>query len=242
MSKFHAFTKGLLRASMFDAIVSTGRTWLQNANLLDQAEHLFYYGGHFGVRNWFKLYNKFEVNDEENVPKTGPIVFVANHRSHLDPIFVSAATYRKIHWMSKLENFKEPIMQSIFKMWSAFPVVRGSGDSKALQTALDYLKSGRCIGIFPEGTRSIDNKMGKLHNGAARMAIMTGATIMPCGILGTYNVLKKGKTIPRPEKVTVNWGTPIYTSEVKGQHDDWDLVRSFTARIDEQIRKLIGEI
>ncbi|MBD3187505.1 hypothetical protein GF325_11790 [Candidatus Bathyarchaeota archaeon] len=241
MSKFHALSLGLLKASMFDSVVSTGRTLLENANLLGQAEDIFYYFTHFPIRNWFKLYNKMDIRHEENIPRKGGMIVVANHRSHLDPIFISSATFRKIHWMSKMENFEQPIMKSVFSMWSAFPVERGKGDTRALRTAIDHLKNDRCIGVFPEGTRSIDGTMGHFHNGAAKLAVMTGATLMPCGVTGTYQVLKKGKTVPKPVKVIVNWGTPVPTHEVKGQHENWDLVKSYTTRIEKQIHDLVGE-
>ncbi|MHA1684373.1 MAG: lysophospholipid acyltransferase family protein [Promethearchaeota archaeon] len=241
MSKIQSFMLGALKASMFDSIVSTGRTLLENANLLTQAEDVFYYNYHFMVRNWFKTYNQLTITNEENVPKTGPVIFVANHRSHLDPIFISASNYRQIHWMSKLENFHQPIMKSIFSMWAAFPIVRGSGDSKAMRTALYHLENGGAIGMFPEGTRSVDDRMGHLHNGASKLAVMTGATIMPCILKGTYNVLKKGTTFPRPSKVTCQWGRPIPTVQVKGQHEDWDLVKGFTKQIEDQFNELLGE-
>ncbi|NMC05002.1 MAG: 1-acyl-sn-glycerol-3-phosphate acyltransferase, partial [Candidatus Lokiarchaeota archaeon] len=180
-STFNTLLKGFLRSTMFDAFVGNYRTTMANLNLLENAEDAFYWFYHVPVRTFFNTYFKLTVKGEENVPAKGPIVFTPNHSSFLDPIVVSAsATFHQIHWIGKFEHFVEdPIVKSIFSMWSAIPIQRGKSDTAALNKAIDHLKAGHDIGIFPEGTRSLDGHIGKLHNGAAKLAITTGATIIP---------------------------------------------------------------
>ena len=245
MSWFRTLTKGVLNASMFDMAVSLGRNVLDNYNMLEQGEDVFYWWYHLPVRHFFNSYFRLTVHGEENIPVKGPIVFAPNHSSFLDPIVVSAAaTHKQIHWIGKFEHFVEdPIVKSIFSMWSAIPIKRGTGDKSAINKAIAYLERGHHhIGIFPEGTRTLDGKLGKLHNGAAKLAVTTGATVVPVGMKGMFNVLKKGKTVPKPVKVTVTFGKPIYTSDIKGMQDtNWDLVKGVTADIESELRRILGQ-
>lgn len=241
MSAFNSLLKGVLRASMFDMAVANGRQLLENYSLLDQAEDVFYWWYHLPVRQFFNTYFRMTVHGEENVPVSGPIVFCPNHSSFLDPIVVSAAaTFKKIRWIGKFEHFVEdPIVKSIFSMWSAIPIKRGTSDTHAMDVAISYLRTGGCIGIFPEGTRTLDGNLGKLHNGAAKLAVTAGATIVPIGMKGMFNVLKKGQMVPKPVQVSVTFGNPIYTSHVKGQQDNWELVKGFTAQIDKELHRML---
>ncbi len=237
--------KGVLNASMFDAFVGNYRTAMANLNLLENAEDAFYWTFHTQVRTFFNTYFKLTVKGEENVPR-GPIVFAPNHSSFLDPIVVSAsATFHQIHWLGKFEHFVEdPIVKSIFSMWSAIPIQRGKSDQAALDKAIDILKSGKpghCVGIFPEGTRSLDGHIGKLHNGAAKLAVTAGATVVPIGMVGMIRALKKGSMLPKAVPVDLEFGKPIYTSHIKGQQDDWELVRGITSQIEAELKRIVGD-
>nr|MDO8115718.1 lysophospholipid acyltransferase family protein [Candidatus Sigynarchaeota archaeon] len=246
-SAFRTLLKGALNASMIDMAVAAGRDMLANYNLLDNGEDAFYWWYHLPVRQLFNTYFKLTVHGEENVPVKGPIIFAPNHSSFLDPIVVSAsATFKQIHWIGKFEHFVEdPIVKSIFSMWSAIPIHRGKSDKGAMQKAIDILNckadSGHCIGIFPEGTRTLDGKLGHLHNGAAKLAVTTGATIVPVGMKGMFGVLKKGEMFPKPTKVSVEFGKPVYTSHIKGQQENWNLVTGITAQVEAELRRMLGQ-
>lgn len=243
MSTIKSLFNSFLKASMFDSVVDLSRTALQNYNLLENYENAFYYWFYPPVKELFKHYLRLEITGQENTPPHGPLIVAANHGSFLDPIIISASVYRQIHWMSKKENFDFPIVKSIFKLWAAFPVVRGSGDRKAMKTAIDHLEAGRCVGIFPEGTRRLRDEtlLMKLHNGAAKLAVMTGATILPVMTTGTLKMLKKGEFFPKPVKVKLRIGKPIYCDHLKGQEEDWPLVKSITAELEKRMWDLVKD-
>lgn len=240
---FRPILKGVLNASMFDMAVSAGRNLLANYNLLDNGEDAFYWTYHPAIRAIFNAYFKLTVKGENNVPMRGPLIFCSNHSSFLDPIVVSAATtFHQLHWIGKFEHFVEdPIVKSIFSMWSAIPLHRGQSDQAAMQKAINHLNAGRCIGIFPEGTRSLDGTIGKLHNGAAKLSVTTGTTIIPIGMIGMIKALKKGEMLPKSVPVAVEYGTPIYTGDVKGRQEDWELVKSVTSQIEAELHRLVGD-
>lgn len=228
---------------MFDMAVSMGRNLLANYNVLDNGEDAFYWTYHPAIRAIFNAYFNLKVTGEQNVPMKGPLVFCSNHSSFLDPIVVSAATtFHQIHWIGKFEHFVEdPIVKSIFSMWSAIPIHRGQSDQAAMQKAIDHLNNGHCIGIFPEGTRSIDGSISSLHNGAAKLAVTTGATIIPIGMIGMIKALKKGEMLPKPVHVSLEYGKPIYTLEFKGRQEEWDLVKGITNQIEAELHRLVGD-
>jgi len=226
---------------MFDQVVGTSRTFLANYNFLEQSEDIFYWTFYNSVKNFFKTYLRLKITGQENTPHHGPLIVASNHSSFVDPIIVSASVYRQIHWMSKIENFEFPIIKSIFSMWSAFPVQRGKSDKKALQTAISYLKAGKCVGIFPEGTRTPTVKVGRLHKGAARLAVLTGASILPVMLVGTYKMLKKGEMFMKPVKVTVTIGKPIETAHLKGLEDDWDVIEGITNDLQAVMNSLVPD-
>jgi 1-acyl-sn-glycerol-3-phosphate acyltransferase len=240
---FKTLLKGLLNASMFDAFVGNYRTTMANFNLLENAEDAFYWTFHTQVRTFFNTYFKLTVKGEENVPIKGPIVFTPNHSSFLDPIVVSAsATFHQIHWLGKFEHFvDDPIVKSIFSMWSAIPIQRGKSDTAALNKAITLMNQGRCIGIFPEGTRSLDGHIGHLHNGAAKLAVTAGATIVPIGMVGMIRALKKGSMLPKAVPVDLEFGKPIFTNHIKGQHENWEVVKGVTGQIEAEFKRLVGD-
>ena len=114
----------------------------------------------------------------EKIPVDGPLIIAANHLSHIDPAFIMTATKRPVSYMSKKEHFDSKIRRMVFKQVGVIPVDREAGGSEALEGAIEILKNGGAIGIFPEGTRSRDGEMGKGKTGVARLAAATGAAVV----------------------------------------------------------------
>lgn len=141
-------------------------------------------------RGWVLLFARmlfgFTIHGAERVPKSGPIVVAANHWRFFDPIFVCMAVPRRVQWMAKKELFLKPL-EVPFELLGAFPVDRQGGGRGALRTALEYLKGGWALGIFPEGTRRKrgqrnipdDNDETGAKNGAVMLAVRSGAPIVP---------------------------------------------------------------
>lgn len=140
------------------------------------------------VRTLLFFISSGDIQGRENVPRKGPLILVANHLSNGDPPIITAKTPRQIAWLTKAEWFKTPIIGSMFKAGGMIPVHRFDADLKALRNAQNHLKSGGCLGMFPEGTRSKDKVMHAGEPGTALVALRTGAMIQPLAIWGTENV------------------------------------------------------
>ena len=117
-------------------------------------------------------------------------MIVSNHVTWWDPVILGGVFKRQIHYMSKAELFRFGIMRAFLKQMGAFPVERGQADYGALKKAIELLKSGRCLGIFPEGTR-IEGGFGEFQKGAAAIAIKTNARIIPVYFQNPYKMFSK---------------------------------------------------
>jgi 1-acyl-sn-glycerol-3-phosphate acyltransferase len=162
----------------------------------------------------FKVLFAVEYHGLENVPKTGALILAGNHPSYLDPILVALPVKRMIRYMAWDALFKIPLLGWLIKALGAFPVDirRGKGES-AFQEACKVLDKGYALGIFPEGQRSEQGPMGELRTGTARLAIETGAAIVPVTIGGASRAWPKWKLLPKPAKVIVRYHKPIHISD-----------------------------
>ncbi len=152
----------------------------------------------FAMHIWFDL--RFE--GREHIPKGRAFVFASNHRTYADPVLVTLAGRGRFSFMAKSELFEKPLFAWLIRYLGAFPVERGKGDMEAINKAIDNVKNGVNLLIFPEGTRSKDGTVGRGKTGVALIAARAGADVIPVGI----NF--KGKLHFR-SKVIVRLGEPI---------------------------------
>ena len=122
---------------------------------------------------------------EENLPMEGGVIVAANHMSNWDPPFLASFLQRPVSYMAKQELFEIPIFGTVIRWLFAFPVRRGAADRSAVKAAVKELRAGRCVGIFPEGTRSKDGEVHHFGAGVALLASMSGAPVVPAAIVGT---------------------------------------------------------
>jgi len=132
-----------------------------------------------------------------NLPKTGGVVVVSNHGSHLDPPILGHALGRPIAFMAKAELFRVPILSFIISACGAYPVKRGAGDREALRTASKRLIDGWATGVFLDGTRQENGRVNDPKGGAALLASRTGCPILPVAIVNSHRAFPKGSFIPR---------------------------------------------
>lgn len=154
------------------------------------------------VRRWGRL----EVEGLENVPLQGPLLITANHDSYWDPIAVGIAAIRRrqIRALSKSSLWKVKGMNLVLDGMGQIPIVRGTGDTDALQRAIDELRAGACIGIFPEGTRSLGRKL-RPRSGLGRLVeAVPEAVIVPTAVQGTTDIPR----FPRRPRVRVRFLPP----------------------------------
>lgn len=184
------------------------------------------------------------VEGLENVPRSGPMLVVANHCSNLDPPFVGWAvghqTGRIIHFMAKEEMRRWPLVGWLGRNSGVFYVRRGEGDRAAQRLAFDLLAQGRAIGVFPEGTRSRDGRLGEGRAGAALLAMRTGVPILPVGIAGTGRVFPGRSRWPHRSRITIRIGVPL-TLPVQADGLDRVALRSGTEQMMRAIAALLPE-
>ena len=148
----------------------------------------------------------------DNIPVHGPAILAPNHASVIDSFFLPATLPRRITFVGKSEYLDDWKTRRLFPALGMIPIDRGGGNAsaRALDTAARLLEDGELFGIYPEGTRARDGFLHKGHTGAARLAMRTGAPIIPVGILGTRAVQPPDAKAPKPFRpIEVRFGKPI---------------------------------
>lgn len=175
------------------------------------------------IYGYCKIVYRVRIIGKENIPQDGAILFCGNHRTYLDPPLIVATAGRHMRFMAKEELSKNKFFAFLGVVFDAIYVKRDSKDITAMKEALKTLKSGSCIGLFPEGTRNgLEKNNGKIKNGAAYLALKTGAQIVPIGIQGDSKPFHKS---------TIIYGKPLDLSKYQG-----------IKKIDEQTEDEVSEI
>jgi glycerol-3-phosphate dehydrogenase (NAD(P)+) len=159
------------------------------------------------------LYWRLSRLGREHIPTSGPVIFASNHRSFLDPFVIGTIARRPLYYVAKEEIFRHRLIAWYLNSLGAFPVRRGAGDADMLETARAILNRGDCVLMFPEGTRIRPGALGRPKRGLGRLALETGAPIVPLAVFGTEAV-RKGWRI-RPHKVRIRIGRPLTFPKVE---------------------------
>jgi len=157
---------------------------------------------------FFHVYLRMARIGREHFPDHGPAIIASNHRSFFDPFIIGTMARRPLYYVAKRELFEiNPVITWLIAALGAFPVDRGRGDRDTIATAKELLARGEMVLIFPEGTRTRPGPLGKPHRGVGRLAIETGAPVIPVAIIGTESI-RRGWRI-RPCKVRIRAGLPM---------------------------------
>jgi 1-acyl-sn-glycerol-3-phosphate acyltransferase len=160
----------------------------------------------------FRLYFRMHISGADCIPSEGPAVVAPNHKSFWDSFFIGVCTRRHVRFMAKTELIEARYGRLLVRL-GAFPVRRGQADADALETARTILRQGGLLALFPEGTRVRDpEELGHPRRGAGRLALETGAPLVPCAITGTEKIFRHGFPVPR--RVQVAFSPPIPVSDL----------------------------
>jgi 1-acyl-sn-glycerol-3-phosphate acyltransferase len=189
------------------------------------------------IKLWIK-----EVNGLQNVPKKGAFIVAANHASYMDHFIIMSTLVpylnKKIHHLAKKEHF-DNIFKKIWHTYvGAVPLDRKNGGKEALKWAIKALRKGKIIAIHPEGTRSLTGRLQKGKTGVAQLALIAKVPVIPIGLIGTFEILPKGKYIPKFKKATMNIGKPMYFPEYYYKKINKKILREVTNRVMKEIAKL----
>ena len=154
-----------------------------------------------------------------NVPKTGGVVVVSNHGSHLDPPILGHALGRPVAFMAKTELFRVPVLSFIISACGAYPVKRGGGDREALRTASNRLIEGFATGVFLDGSRQENGRVNNPKAGAALLAARTGCPILPVAIVNSHRAFPKGSFLPRFVSIHLKVGELIQPPSTRNRED-----------------------
>src|ERR1700759_140932 len=162
---------------------------------------------------FFRIYFRMERIGREHIPARGPVIIASNHRSFLDPFVIACMARRPMYYVAKKEIFLyNRLLAWLLAALGAFPVDPGAGDSDFIETAKAILARGDIVLIFPEGTRTRPGSLGSPRRGVGRLALETGAPVVPVAVLGTEAV-RKGWRI-RPRKVKIRAGRALRFPQV----------------------------
>ncbi|MBY9006031.1 MAG: 1-acyl-sn-glycerol-3-phosphate acyltransferase [Candidatus Lokiarchaeota archaeon] len=238
------FLYNLLKYNPIDPLNDFYHKIIEHFGLVEKEQRVQWWLANIWVKQAVRILWRYEsvYEDGELFPDYDGGIVVSNHESHLDPFFAGCACNRKISYMSKDENFKTPIVRTIFKNLSAFSLgERGNKEQveKAWAHAKKKIQEGEWVGLFPEGTRSMDGEMGDFKTGAIRLAVDGGVPIVPMAIFGSKDALPKGNLIGTPVQVRVRVGKAIYYDEYKGKLTP-KLIKQLTAELREKVIDLIA--
>ncbi|RKN06139.1 1-acyl-sn-glycerol-3-phosphate acyltransferase [Streptomyces radicis] len=190
------------------------------------------------------------VEGKEHVPAEGPAILASNHLSFSDSFFLPAVLDRKVTFIAKAEYFTSPgvkgrLTAAFFRGVGQLPVdrsgARGAGEA-AIRSGIAVLERGELFGIYPEGTRSPDGRLyrGK-PGGLARVALATGAPVLPVAMIDTEKIQPPGKVVPKLMRPGIRIGAPLDFSRYQGMEGDRFILRSITDEVMYAIMKLSGQ-
>jgi 1-acyl-sn-glycerol-3-phosphate acyltransferase len=215
-----------------------------------QEVSLFYGAMKLAIGSPLKMAFRPWVEGLENIPKEGPAILASNHLSFSDSFFLPAVLDRKVTFIAKAEYFTSPgvkgkLTAAFFKGVGQLPVdrsgARGAGEA-AVKSGIAVLERGELFGIYPEGTRSPDGRLyrGK-PGGLARVALATGAPVIPVAMIDTEKVQPPGKVLPKMVRPGIRIGKPLDFTRYMGMENDRFILRSVTDEVMYEIMKLSGQ-
>ncbi|WP_037914464.1 lysophospholipid acyltransferase family protein [Actinacidiphila yeochonensis] len=188
------------------------------------------------------------VEGLEHIPADGPVIVAGNHVTFVDSLFLSLVVKRQVYFIGKDEyvtgrGFKGRLMAWFFTTCGMIPVDRdgGRGGVAALMTGSRVLEEGKIFGIYPEGTRSPDGRLYRGRTGIARLAMMTGAPVVPFAVIGTDKVQPGGRGMPRIAPVSLRFGPALDFSRYEGMDRDRYVLRAVTDEVMSHVMHLGGQ-
>lgn len=182
-------------------------------------------------KSWVRLH----VIGREHIDSTQGGLFLVNHQSFLDPLFVGVFLGRPVSYLARDNLFRIPVIGWILRKTHVIPISREAARGGSIRVALERLESGFLVGIFPEGTRTSDGKVGDFRPGFLALARRTQQPIYPVGIVGADRVMPRNSNWIRPGRVDVIFGAPFSPAELQQLHesnDDGALCRLARSRVE----------
>lgn len=184
----------------------------------------------------------------ENLPKDKAFIIAPNHCSYIDHFLIGSLIIpylkKKIFILAKKEHYDDFTQKKWHRFWNNYlgqiPIDRSKGEN-ALKLATGCLKKGKVLIIYPEGTRSLDGKLQKGKTGVSRLALGAKVPVVPLGIIGAFEILPKGKLIPKMKRAALNFGKPMYFNKYYNKPITKKSLRNMTDVIMKEIARLSNQ-
>lgn len=194
---------------------------------------------------WLRVAFRPWVEGLDHLPEEGPVILASNHLSFSDSVFLPLVVPRRVTFLAKSDYFtgkgvKGRATAAFFRAAGMVPVDRtgGRASEAAIKTGVGLLQDGAVLGIYPEGTRSPDGRLYRGRTGVARMAIESGALVLPVAMINTDKVQPIGKRIPRLGRVGIKIGPPLDFSRHAGAGSDRTVLRAVTDEVMQELARL----
>jgi 1-acyl-sn-glycerol-3-phosphate acyltransferase len=167
----------------------------------------------------YRTLTPVRARDAHHLPASGPVILAANHVSFFDTVVLMLSVPRRTYFIGKAEYMDSWTTRHLFPAFGLIPIERDAARQAmaALEVAADVLRRGDVLAIYPEGTRSRDGLLHRGHTGVAQLALMTGAPIVPIGLVGTDRIQPIGARVPRPYRhAEIRFGAPLHPDDYGG--------------------------
>ncbi|MBD0743901.1 1-acyl-sn-glycerol-3-phosphate acyltransferase [Streptomyces sp. CBMA152] len=184
----------------------------------------------------------------EHIPQDGPAIVAGNHLSFSDHFLMPVMLKRRITFLAKQEYFTGPgikgrLTAAFFRAIGQIPVDRSGKEAgqAAIREGLGVLAKDELLGIYPEGTRSHDGRLYKGKVGVAVMALRAQVPVIPCAMVGTFEIQPPGQVMPKIRRVTIRFGEPLDFSRYLGMENEKAVLRAVTDELMYKILELSGQ-
>ena len=180
---------------------------------------------------------RVRVYGRKNIPKSGPLILLSNHQSFFDPIFGHALIWQRFYFVARDTLFKNMFFGALLRSLSVIPIKRGASDLSAVRKIISKLNQGLAVCLYPEGTRTSDGRIADMKPGVALLSRRGGAKVVPVVIDGAFECWPRHKKWPSIGKVTVSYGEPITSAQVRELGDE-EFAKVITSRLREMQNEL----
>jgi 1-acyl-sn-glycerol-3-phosphate acyltransferase len=165
------------------------------------------------IQNFFAFWLRYRARGIENLPR-GPALLIANHQSFLDPLLIGLPLSRPVSFLARDTLFRVPVIRWILRKTYVMPIRRDAAGTESLRLSLKRLEEGYLVGVFPEGTRSRDGRLGPMKPGFVALVRRARVPVIPVAVSGAFEALPRGSLFLRPRRVRVLFGKPIGVDEL----------------------------
>ena len=159
------------------------------------------------------IFLNYRLYGVRRLPRRGGVLLAANHQSYLDPVLFAIGLPRPLHFMARDSLFRNPLFGLLIGSLNAFPVRRGGADRRAVRHALELLKAGEVVLMFPESTRTMDGTIGNPQGGLSMIAARAGVPIVPAAVEGAFQAWPRYRLLPHPARVRAHLGRALYPAD-----------------------------